>query len=290
VSTAKLTSATDARYGVPLWRWADLDLVDGRGQAAHHVIPSGDGTGALIDVLVRPGTGNVLVVVLHGALDRDKYRPPRFEWHATLQNRSEHLMFVADPGIDMAPDLAIAWYTGTEGDDVQARIADLAQRVAVQLGASRIAFVGGSGGGFAAMMISHLVPESVALAFSPQTSIAAYYPRFVRRYREVVLPQFASMEEAGRAMQGRLSALDVYTESARLTNRVVLVQNTGDEFHMTNHLRPFLKQLGLPMETGTYVGGKVDLHLRYFSAGHGMPYKDILTEYLDETLARSAAR
>ena len=47
----------------------------------------------------------------------------------------------------------------------------------------RVVFVGASMGGFAALAYSALVPGSVVLAFSPQTSLARHLARFDKRYR-----------------------------------------------------------------------------------------------------------
>lgn len=278
----------DSRHDAPIVRWADLSLFTPRPEKTHYVIaPAPDRDERLpLEVLFQPGSGDTLIVVLHGAIDREKYAPPRFEWLGTLADRSEPVLYVADPTLSSASDLQIGWYVGTESEDVLDRVARLAERTRDALGVRKVLFMGGSAGGFASLMISARVPGSRALAFNPQITIADYHARFARRLREVVFPQLADLEIARRLHPRRLSVLDAYPSTSTMVNKALIVQNLGDDFHRENHLGKLAEQLGLPVDRALSADGRMEFDLRWFSDGHDMPYRHILLRYLDLVLER----
>lgn len=288
MSTPTSTASWDDRHGAQIVEWADLALFRPSGQRTHYVIapdPARAETAGL-HALHQPGSGEALIVVLHGAIDREKYTLPRFEWLGTLTDRPENVLYVADPTLDLAADLQIAWYVGTSTADAVDRVARLAASTAEAVAARRILFVGGSAGGFASLMASARVPGSRALAFNPQITISEYHRRFVNRFLEVALNDHDDFDSARAALPGRLSVLDAYPSTARMVNRALIVQNRGDSFHVDNHLAHLAAQLGLPAERTVSEDGRMEFDLRYFGEGHAMPYRHVLTRYLDLTLER----
>lgn len=281
-------TAWDARHDAPIVHWADIALFAPRSEKAHYVIAPARERGEKLPlhVLFQPGDGDTLIVVLHGAIDREKYSPPRFEWLGTLGGRSEHILYVADPTLALAPDLQIGWYIGNAKGDVLDRVARLAARTRDALGAEQVLFVGGSAGGFASLMVSARTPDSRALAFNPQISVADYHARFARRLREVAFPEHADLDEARRAHPRRLSVLDAYPATATMTNRALIVQNIGDEFHRENHLGKLAAQLQMPVARALSTDGRMEFDLRSLSEGHDMPYRHILLRYLDLVITR----
>lgn len=278
----------DSRHEAQIVHWADLALFRPGSDRTHYVIapdPAHSETRPL-HTLYQPGVGDTLIVVLHGAIDREKYTLPRFEWLGTLAGRGEHILYIADPTLQLASDLQIGWYVGTTGADVIGRVSRLAERTREALGARRILFVGGSAGGFASLMASARVPGSRALAFNPQVTISEYYDRFVNRFLNVALPDHSGFDAARAALPGRLSVLDAYPSTARMSNRALIVQNSGDTFHMERHLGHLATQLGLSAERALSEDGRVEFDVRYFGEGHAMPYRHVLTRYLDLTLER----
>ncbi|MGP9604656.1 hypothetical protein ACT3SY_17800 [Brachybacterium sp. AOP42-E1-35] len=281
-------TAWDARHDAPIVRWADLALFSPRPEKTHYVIAPAPHRGETLplEVLFQPGEGDTLLVVLHGAIDREKYTPPRFEWFGTLKGRREHVLYVADPTLSLASDLQIGWYVGNENVDVLDRVARLAARTRDALGAQKVLFMGGSAGGYASLMVSARTPGSRTLAFNPQITIADYHARFARRLREVAFPEHADLAEARRAHPRRLSVLDAYPATATMTNRALIVQNFGDEFHRENHLGKLAAQLGMPLERALSTDGRMEFDVRSLSEGHDMPYRHILLQYLDLVLGR----
>lgn len=209
-------------------------------------------TGEPLEALLVNKESDVLVVSLHGALDRRRYTLPRFERLRTIVSNDVSSMYFADPALTREDNIQLAWYTGWEGFDAQQVVADWSIAAAKSIGATRILFMGSSGGGFASLQVSALVPGSVSLSFNPQTSVHGYLTKgeakgidAQRKYLEVVRPDLATgsvwhMDYApdwSLPAGDRMSALRRYSQP--LENYVYTVQNVND-FHYRDHYYPFL--------------------------------------------------
>src|SRR5699024_8382265 len=116
---------------------------------------------------------DVLVVALHGATTRDK-ELPRFEFFRTLRKTEFSSMYFTDPALYLDERIELAWYTGWLEFDFNEVLAPWVQRAAAAVGASKIVFLGSSGGGFGALQVSTRIPGRMAVPVIPQTSIANY--------------------------------------------------------------------------------------------------------------------
>ncbi|MCQ1999100.1 hypothetical protein [Arthrobacter zhaoxinii] len=252
MTTIPIEDLDEAGLNPPLMTVETLDdfkpSPDAGASRYRHVIASGEPFDAL---LVNKET-DVLVVSLHGALDRRKYTLPRFERMRTIISNDVSSMYFADPALTREDNIQLAWYTGWDGFDAQQAVADWSVTAAKSIGATRIMFAGSSGGGFASLQISALVPGSVCLSFNPQTSVHGYLTRgeakgvdAQRKYLEVVRPDLATdsiwkmdYEPDWSLPAGdRMSALRRYSHP--LENYVYTVQNVND-FHYRDHYYPFL--------------------------------------------------
>lgn len=207
--------------------------------------------GAPLDALVVNRGTSAVVVALHGATDRSRTVLPRFEWLRSLVAHDVSSIFFADPALHLSPRLALAWYTGWADVDVHDEVARWSLKIAETLRASRIIFMGASGGGFAALQASSLLPGSEALAFNAQTDIARYrvngeFWGAQRDYITAVWPSvWSSLSTPESFKDGRwadltgdrVSAVRRYATDRR--NLVHLVQNE-EEFHYHEHFLPFL--------------------------------------------------
>lgn len=209
--------------------------------------------GTHLDALLINKESDVLVVALHGATNRQSKELPRFEWMRTLRETEFSSLYFSDPCLELDETLSLAWYTGWKDFDLYPVLADWALRSAEAIGATKILFVGSSGGGLAALQISTYVPGSMALPFSCQTSISAYKVSGTkygaqRSYLRVVMPHLTpteSLESIGSEIDwseplgSRLSAVTRYSEEQR--NYVYYVQNKRDYSHVEQHYKPFRK-------------------------------------------------
>lgn len=245
-----------------------------------------------LDALVINRNSDILIVGLHGAVNRLNTQIPRFERLRSVMNMgSVSGMFFGDPALWKAEDLQLSWYTGWDGFDGHQAVADWTVAAAKAIGASRILFTGSSGGGFAALQISSLVPGSMAVAFNAQTNIAEYRVNgqgygVQRTYVSVVWPSIAETftssadienPEWAKPIGPRSSAVAKY--SSPQMNHVFIVQNT-DEFHHEDHYLPFL--------AAASVGGNGDrLRTKLYQGGvvHNPPTQAIFEEALAEAIA-----
>ncbi|WP_443347913.1 hypothetical protein [Arthrobacter rhombi] len=224
-----------------------FEPVDGLGQSRYrHTLP-GD---CHMDALLVNKESDTLVVAFHGALNRQKYAPPRYERFRSLDKFSVSALYLGDPALYIGPKLELAWYTGWHGLDLYPLFAAMITAAAAKIGASNIVLTGGSGGGFAALQVSALIPESVAVVYNPQTSIYAYeHPKWPympqRSYIRHVWPELLDGPAADFdfstdwtvPMGDRLSAVRRY--STPRDNRVVFMINRQDTHHIEKHFKPF---------------------------------------------------
>ncbi|WP_136017894.1 DUF6270 domain-containing protein [Arthrobacter silvisoli] len=275
----------DARHKAPILAWAGLDDFDAsqEGRTHHRIAPAAGELYGLCSLIQNNGS-DTLLVVSHGALNREKYSLPRFEWLATLEGRPENLMFLADTALEPHNDLELAWFTGSAADDLTERYAELVKRAARQLGARKIVFMGGSGGGFASLALASKTPGSRALVFNPQTNIQRYWLKSVRNYVRRLFPEFASEKQLNR-LGGRCELATAYGASPQLEHQVLYVQNDDDPHHMENHLGPFAAALGMEPRTGVSPDGKVRIVVERFAEGHNMPYRTVLNPFVDLVLS-----
>lgn len=206
----------------------------------------------------RPGS-DTLVVYLHGMVDRSKHRIPRFERAADLSGLPYHLLFLADPTLDLSPTLRSGWYIGTRDWDATQALGGFVRNTAQKLGATRILFVGSSGGGFAALAMTTYLPGSMALAFSPQTKVTRFAGGAPARALCKAAFSGQSLDDVVREHAPRfdLAALYAGTESGRAW----YVQNSGDETRIATHLEPFRER----------VDSRVEFVLEHHCVGHNPP-------------------
>lgn len=190
--------------------------------------------GTRIPVRTRTGSTKALVVLFHGGMKRDKREFPFFQPFFPL---SAHQMAISDPTMYADPTMPTGWYIGSEGENLPQHLSRLIQEEAERLGCTRTIYVGGSAGGFAALMYSRLHPGSIAIAANPQTRLQSYFiPSGVNLLRRVCWPSADTVEALAR-----IAPIDVCTQYEQgFDNHVIYIQSAGDHDHMCGQLAPFL--------------------------------------------------
>lgn len=276
----------DSQHNAPILHWTDPGQLDVTvpGRTEHCIAPRPAFDEEFPARFLVQNTGSdTLLVISHGALPRGKYKVPRFEFLSTLESREENLLFLADGALAANDQLELAWFTGSEHDDLTARFSWIAQRVADQLGAHKILFLGGSGGGFASVNLAASTPGSRALVFNPQTIIRRYWAKSVSIYQKTLFPEIGlitQLDKLGR----RVSLVDRVTEEPPSSYQIIYVQNDDDTFHIENHLTPFAKKLQMLPKTSESSSGNVQLIVEPFASGHNMPYREVLNAFVDLSL------
>lgn len=219
-----------------------------------------------------PGQGDTLHVSFHGALDRGKYSLPRFERGQSLSGLGINQMVFADPTLDLDPGVSLAWFLGTETQDLHEEMALLVGERMKALGMDRVVLSGSSGGGFAALQVAAFLPESRVIAFNPQTCVTSYHARLAQKATDVVFPN-------GRLSDARIrQRLDAAERYKALNSKVdvLFIRNDGDSHHSSEHRQPFLEKIedlpGITARTITEAWG----------SGHRSPNAEVYLRLLGE--------
>lgn len=128
-------------------------------------------------------------------------------------------------------------------------------KAAQAVGAKHIVFFGSSGGGLAALQVATYVPDSIALPFNPQTSIANYKVKGTglgaqRRYVKAVMPHLipqggvsaiTSDVDWSVPLGERTSAMVRYDKPQ--PNKVLYAQNNNDFSHVEQHYTAFRERV-----------------------------------------------
>ncbi|RPF26357.1 hypothetical protein [Georgenia muralis] len=243
------------------------------------------GRDCTLDALLVNNASDILVVSFHGALDRRRFTLPRFERLNSLKDQEVSSLYFADPALHLDPTLELAWFTGWHSVDLTPILAQWVLTAARAVDASRIILTGSSGGGFAALQVSSLIPHSLAIPFNPQTAISAYFANgFMRgpqrKYVTVVMPELApdgfdrlepNLDWAS-PLGERLSAVQRY---ARKQMNYVLYATNPNDFHHRDHF--------LPLAEAAARGRNVQnlrVHEYDGPAGHTPPTPEVFTSVL----------
>lgn len=197
-----------------------------------------DAGGLVIPALFSPARSDTLTVMLHGAIDRTRVDLPLFQrlrFQKSMDTGS--ILALSDPTLDLASDLRLGWYLGTENVDLPEVLAAIISNFVRSLSASKIVIVGGSGGGFAALQIAAHLRDALPVAMNPQTDLLNYSPRFT----EAAVSSAFGMtpEDAARDYPERLSVMKRF-EMSGTPHRAVIVSNPQDRVHVKKHISPLL--------------------------------------------------
>ncbi|MGP9787850.1 hypothetical protein ACT3UD_16265 [Glutamicibacter sp. 287] len=176
-----------------------------------------------------------------------------------------------------------AWYLGGPGWDPLPRILRVVKKAMGKSGATHVAFVGGSGGGFAALRASAAMPGSLAYVQDPQVRLATHNPRNVDRYFATVWPEW-NQESLLHAFPERFDMIRHY-KAYNPANFVYYAQNSSDREHVENQYIPFARAHGFNDERGINSSNN-----RFFALydgenkGHGKITTKEFSEHFDSAI------
>ncbi|MFK5690575.1 hypothetical protein ACI3EY_13005 [Ornithinimicrobium sp. LYQ92] len=226
----------------------------------HHELP--------LDVLFAPHpTATATIVIFHGAMS-DTIMLPWLSGQSVTQDLPLHRIFISDPSLYLSEEMRLAWFAGSRHQPrLQADLLSVIRHLHAAVDGEQLLLLGGSGGGFAALLYGHGIPDSIAIAMNPQTDLSANHTNAYADYLRLAwdatsgteLPDTVTTDLCGRYAAG-------------MDNRVVYMQNTTDEHHVTRHMQPFLERLTRP--------SAVDLHLDNWGPGHIPPPRAVIREVI----------
>lgn len=248
-----------------------------------HVVFEPAGTDRLpLRLLFEPAVSDTLVISLHGAMDRSRFRVPRFEWRRTLQRLDTARLYLSDSTVEVNNSLEIGWYVGTESQDLLEDYAKVVKQIIAAGGYTKVLCVGSSAGGFGALALSRRIPGSIAVAFSPQTTIGGYHLRQRKALASAAFPRLKSYEDVEKAYGTRVNLRKLY-QATRPVNFIHLVQNTGDQFHYEAHYVPFvLANQGNPEKGGYVPRRKTNFVAERYENEHAAPSRTYFLSHIQQ--------
>lgn len=163
---------------------------------------------------------------------------PVYTGYSTTEGLSANRLLLSDPSVKIGRDVTLAWYAGSESQrGLQMTLTNIISSLAA---GTRVVLFGASGGGFAALEQSTRIPGSTVLAMNPQTEIPRYLEKPYLRYLARCWGLGDPLPDAA-AMPFNHSVLDAFGRP--LPTQVIYLQNRGDEFHVHDHMEPFMSAL-----------------------------------------------
>ncbi len=185
---------------------------------------------------------------------------PRFERIQSLRGDSPGLLAFADPTLLYKKGLLLTWYVGGPGWDPAQEMAEIVRQAMAVCGATHVLFVGGSGGGHAALRLSAMMENSTAFVQSPTTDIEKSIAGTVDQYFRTVWPG-RERRHVIESHATRFSIPALYS-ATHPRNNVYYLQNLNDPTFIREHYRP-LKNVYLDgvAASGTSADGSKDFVL-----------------------------
>lgn len=246
-------------------------------------------SGLPIDLYVDINPGKPLVIFFNGAAPRsDALKLPIFAGFGVLPaSKNVSRLCINDPSLYLDSDLPLAWYAGSRDLVLQDIIPRIIDYVVFKAEVGSVAFVGGSGGGFAALYYSRERPLSLALVWNPQTDILKYAPHHVANYAKTAFGLDCMDEARIKIPEIINSDLCGLYEKGGSSNLIIYMQNDSD-WHLKAHCEPFLNALGHNIESPPASGRLSDalyFHVGSWGVGHqqvpGPVLKFILSHLVD---------
>lgn len=227
--------------------------------------------GLPFDGMFRRGSHDTLFVYFSAAVFPQPDRKlPVFNWVSHSRLCTGSALFLADPVLVMSDTLTLAWYLGTPERPLQEPLVRVITAAARAANASRIAFVGTSGGGFPSLWLTERFPGSAAFVNAPTMTITDHHAQdAVRAFRKTVMPDKPITEFPG------VLELPVAPGAG---SKIVITQNAGDTPFVTQHLAPYLHRMGLEWDGGDLVSDGLILRMgdpALWGPGHVMPPRDV---------------
>lgn len=294
-----------AAFGLPVYRHDQIDqlLLSDRVSSGIHTIVSPDGVE--IDFLFQgfdfPASflkrRSVLVAFTAAVPARTGKKAPFFSGMNLGRGLGLPVIAVADPTLALDGDLPLGWYAGNQSvRDLPLRIAQVLDALALRFNL-RLVMLGGSNGGFAALVQATLVnAECCSVVWNPQTSISKHvWWRVIGLYAKVAFPDALDYvhripkirEDEARSFYYRWFDSEgiVHDVSGRALTAgatVIYLQNESDE-HLQLHAAPYFhasawRRLG--RASFSRVDGRVGVYFGRWGEGHVMPPRAIIDQAL----------
>lgn len=228
--------------------------------------------------LSRLTTSDTLVVTFHGANMASKNQPyPRYERARTFMNTRSAFACIADSTIQNT-DLLLAWYLGDQKHDPMNFVDVAVSRAMKKIGASHVIFVGGSGGGYAALRAALRTTNGHAFLESPRLFLETAAQRSMRLY----LKEFWRGKTVSDLQLSDPERFDAYRSQIEDAppGKVYYLQGLYDPTFLWNEYRVAKALAGMDEATGINPTGSARFELfESESQQHGPPPFDVFKKH-----------
>lgn len=266
----------DELMGVPIKRFSSMEDLQFDPHVEARYIVNDPRYSLPVDVLLVPRRDSKrLLVGLHGAEGRANADLPKFQFVRSFKTRSESLMFIADSTLLQGNEINIGWYAGNRDTPLAALAAEAVRKAGEALKIDETLLLGHSAGGFGAVVIGTMVPNSRAISVNGQTVVDRYEPWTVRNLRTFAFPDCETEEEMMARYGDRLD-LRVALENRLDSSSFAHYANLSDEvsFGRLPHFPLLAEHFGITGAGGITSNGDAlvvcDWHMEGVS-GHAMP-------------------
>lgn len=196
-----------------------------------------------LDLLVEDRGADATLVVFHSALTERHATVPVFQGRGAAAAAEMNLVSVADPSLEMG-DVDLAWFLGNRFiGALRPLLSPVIRHVVRSLGSSRTILMGGSGGGYAAILFAQDFPDCAVLALNPRLDLTESPFAKVDQYLRVC------HKAAGITARTRIREAfvpDRLADELRegLNFDLLIWQNLEDTTFLEHQLKPFLHELG----------------------------------------------
>lgn len=175
----------------------------------------------------------LLIVAFHGNVNQRKNPYPVFQKRNLAKRFCANILSMADPTLQKDGSMNLGWYLGFHDFLAQKVMVDFFSQVIKSYGFKRVIFMGGSGGGFAALFCSWHFPSSFALVSNPQTVLVGD-----RLPRQSKLAKISSSNFENNIDHQCLDVCALYKSG--FENKVIYLQNGECTDDLRFHAGPFL--------------------------------------------------
>jgi hypothetical protein len=191
----------------------------------------------------------------------------RWTW-ATKGIFPGNVLCVADPTLDLSPDLGLGWMLGKKESCATSELAEFIVSFAKHKGIAhdKIVIYGSSAGGFAALALAACIEGATAVAINTQSQALSYeISRQVSLVRQFCFDSLTA-EEIARDYSNRVNMEARWKTVSE--SKVFLVQNLTDSHHYKIHFSPFWESLGGKSVLGISQAGRHTAWLYEQEGGH----------------------
>lgn len=228
-----------------------------------------------IDCMFKAGKGRTLFCFFNSALKPNvDYTLPVFTWVKFSSFLSGPRLFISDPTMQLSEDLRLGWYLGTSSYPIQEKISAIISMVMSKCGATRVAFVGSSGGGFPSIFYSRAFPNSVAMVNAPATNLRNHH-------NKKVVDAFCKVANGFKPIDQHPATTDLTEKKPSIrTGKVYVTQNSRDYDYIQSHLQPLLHLYGRHWTGLNFHGDDVEVIVDDWGDGHVTPPTTVMQDLL----------